>query len=47
MLVTEPKSWGAQGFVQVPGKGQAYYRAKWEEMELIGKAVFVPGESGD
>ncbi|SIS99814.1 hypothetical protein [Achromobacter sp. MFA1 R4] len=32
MVVTEPKSWGAQGYVQAPGGGQAYYRQsmkKW------------------
>ncbi|MFU2067686.1 hypothetical protein ACLQ9R_01285 [Bordetella hinzii] len=43
MVVTEPKSWGAQGYVQAPGAGQAYYRAKHEEMELVGKAAWVAG----
>lgn len=38
MVVTEPKVFGAQGYVQGLGEdgkpaGQAYYRAKWEEME--------------
>jgi hypothetical protein len=47
MIVTEPKSFGAQGFVQCTGEnmqpgGQAYYRAKFEEMDYIGKAVLVP-----
>jgi hypothetical protein len=37
MTVTEPKGWGAQGYVQALGHdgkpgGQAYYRATWEEM---------------
>jgi hypothetical protein len=47
MCVTEPKEWGAQGYVQALGEtreklgGQAYYRAKWEEMEFVGKAVWV------
>lgn len=41
MVVTEPKPWGAQGYVQAPGGGQAYYRAKHEEMELVGRAVWV------
>jgi predicted transcriptional regulator len=47
MTVTEPKSWGAQGYVQALGAnekpgGQAYYRATWEEMTpAIGVAVFV------
>ena len=46
MVVTEPKSWGAQGYVQslgtreTPG-GRAYYRAKWKEMEPVGTAVWV------
>lgn len=43
MVVTEPKTWGAQGYIQCTGEngqfgGQAYYRAKWEEMELVGHA---------
>lgn len=47
MVVTEVKQWGAQGYVQGLGTrqeqvGQAYYRAKWEEMEKTGgKAVWV------
>jgi hypothetical protein len=47
-MVTEPKPWGAQGFVQALGAngkpgGQAYYRATWEEMEPTGgKAEWVP-----
>lgn len=36
MVVTEPKPWGAQGYV--PG-GQAYYRATWEEMIPTGGRV--------
>jgi len=45
MVVTEPKPWGAQGYVQSLGEdgkrgGQAYYRAKWEEMELVGRAIW-------
>lgn len=46
-VVTEPKSWGAQGYVQGLGEngkqvGQAYYRAKWEEMEFTGgKAIWI------
>lgn len=46
MVVTEPKEWGAQGYVQGLGAdgqpaGQAYYRAKWDEMEFVGKAVWA------
>lgn len=47
MLVTEPKTFGAMGFVSVPTQrgrapGQAWYRAKWEEMELVGGATWAP-----
>lgn len=43
MQVTEPKPWGAQGFVRVPGGtgGNAYYRCKFENMELIGHAIWI------
>ena len=44
MVVTEPKSWGAQGYVRVPGGGDAYYRAKTENMDYIGKAAWVHAE---
>jgi hypothetical protein len=43
MVVTEPKEWGAQGYIQPVGErldtaasGQMYYRAHWEEMEPTG-----------
>ncbi len=47
MLVTEPKSWGAQGFISIPNErgkppAAAYYRAKFEDMEFIGVAAWVP-----
>lgn len=46
MIVTELKPWGAQGYVQALGEdgkagGQAYYRAKWDEMVKVGKAEWV------
>ena len=46
MVVTEQKAFGAQGYVQGLGQngepgGQAYYRAKWEEMEPVGMAEWV------
>jgi len=54
MVVTEPKSWGAQGFVQMTGEdgnmgGQAYYRATWEEIaRLTGdEVVFAPAGTFD
>ncbi len=47
MLVTEPKKWGAQGFVCMPKArdewpGEAYFRAEWSDMEYVGTAAFVP-----
>lgn len=46
MVVTEPKRWGAQGYVQMTGQdgqpgGQAYYRASFAEMVVVGKAHWV------
>lgn len=46
LTVTEVKPWGVQGYVQALGEngnpgGQAYYRAKWDEIELVGHAVWV------
>lgn len=47
LVVTEPKQFGCQGYVQCTGKdgeagGQAYYRPVWEEIERTGaKAPFV------
>jgi hypothetical protein len=48
MVVTEPKSFGAQGYVQCTGEngamgGQAYYRAGFDEMEKCGHAEWVAG----
>lgn len=46
MTVSEPKGFGAQGYVQSLGEngepgGQAYYRASWDEMEIIGRAEWT------
>jgi len=43
MIVTEPKEWGAQGYVNVPGKdgGLAFYRCKYANMERVGTAVWI------
>jgi len=51
MVVTEPKPWGAQGYIQALGRSRAepgdiaYYRAEWEEMELVGKANWTVSEA--
>ena len=37
MVVTEPKPWGAMGYVQSAGvPGQQFYRCKFEHMEPTG-----------
>lgn len=46
LVVTDPRSWGVQGYVQVIGSdnqpgGLAYYRARWEEIEFIGAAEWI------
>ena len=47
MQITEPKSWGAQGFVRVPGGGNAYYRVPANAMTRIGRAEWVIPEPQD
>jgi hypothetical protein len=51
MIVTEPKSWGAQGyfpaeFTREEMPKRAYYRASWAEMEYVGSAVWIPADEG-
>ncbi len=47
LLVTEPKSFGCQGYVQGVGDtndeagSQFYYRPDWDEMEFVGHAVWM------
>lgn len=46
MVITEIKSWGAQGYVQALGEngnpgGQAYYRANWDEIVKVGCAEWI------
>jgi hypothetical protein len=46
MVVTEPKAFGAQGYVQGLGENGnpgdvAYYRADFEEMFPVGKAEWI------
>lgn len=53
MVVSEPKGFGAQGYVQGLGEkmqpgGQAYYRASWEEMEPTGgRAAWLIGSAAE
>ncbi len=45
MLVTEVKSWGVQGFVKIPAKGDAYYRCEFSHLHRIGAAEWLPAEA--
>lgn len=47
MVVTEPKVWGAQGYILCPaanGPRQAFFRCKFEDMEFIGHAEWSIGD---
>ena len=46
LVVSEPKEWGCQGYVQALGTreapgGQAYLRPTWDQMEFVGHAEWV------
>lgn len=53
MIVEEIKEWGVQGYIFAPngprGKdpGRAYYRAKWDDIEHVGRAVWTVGSEED
>lgn len=42
MIVTQVANWGAQGFFDVPGQGQAFYRVEPEHAEKVGRVVWFP-----
>lgn len=47
MVVSDPRSWGLQGYVKIPGQGDAFYRAPFDAIEFIGIAAWVrPLEEG-
>ncbi len=49
MVVTEPKSWGAQGYFQAPGEsGLAYYRVNFDNAVKVGTVEWmVPDEESE
>ena len=47
MVVSEPKPWGAQGYVRVPGQGDAFYRVNFEHIEFVGGAVWIHSDSSE
>ena len=41
MIVTEPQTWGAKGYIPVPGgAGLSNYGCEWEHMKFIGLALW-------
>lgn len=44
MIVDEFKSWGVQGYIQIPGQGVAYYRAENGTYDIIGDTSFYLSE---
>jgi len=36
-VVDEVKPWGVQCYVKIPLKGNAYYRVKTDDFEIVGK----------
>ena len=50
MVVTEPKSFGAMGYVTDTNskeKGHAYLRTEFKEMEFVGRAEWVLNDEID
>ncbi len=56
VVVTEPKSWGCQGYLMscydfeaVKFKGRAFIRPKFEDMEYVGKLhwILIDGETNE
>lgn len=46
MVVQEIRTWGVQGYVLIPRDrktwpGAAYYRAKWDQIKLVGASWWV------
>ncbi|WP_034340779.1 hypothetical protein [Deinococcus misasensis] len=41
LQVTEVRSWGVQGCVEIPQQGQAFCRLKSEEFRHVGRASWV------
>ena len=37
--VSELKTWGIQGWAQIPMQGSAYIRLKWDQIDYIGEAI--------
>lgn len=43
--VSEVKSWGVQGYVQLPNFERAYTRLTWDMIDYIGEAVMITNAS--
>lgn len=47
MVVTQPKNWGASGYIALPGESGPPVKVpaqfQWKDIELVGRASFVSG----
>jgi hypothetical protein len=43
LVVTEARSWGVIGYVQIPGQGQAFFRLPYEPTEFSSPGCTVTG----
>lgn len=41
VIVTELFSWGVQGYAPIPMRGRAYIRLRYDEIEVVGRAVYA------
>lgn len=46
LVVDEVKPWGVQAGMHIPGKGEAFIRLKWEDIDYIGQSYFMFGSGG-
>jgi hypothetical protein len=44
LVVDEVKGFGVQGYITIPQKGDAYYRVKTGDFEVVGEAKVVTSD---
>lgn len=43
--VSEVKTWGIQGYINIPMQGDAYIRLEWDKIDYIGQATLIHQEN--
>ncbi len=41
VVVDEVKGWGVSGYIIIPGKGNAYIRLDYKDIELVGECKWM------